>query len=710
MRFRWKTRPWLTLLITTLATLALLLLLISLALSWFLHDQADSLVASSAFRTMIERATDKGLKLEGHYAPLHRTSTWSVATSSYTSIGRPGEAIAFLDASDIRATFDPWGILRRQWTVSQIDIARARIGLQPPNDALKIPFPPGKRPWYAFLLPTRFVPVVTTCPNTDLTFSFLGHDASATGLSVQVFPYGLKDWRIVGSGGTLSMHLLPPLHIQNLEFITARTFLDFQNFLLLSPPGNGSSRVEGRARLGMHEDTSLRFSVRIADLPLTYALPGKLGEAISGSANGWVTYHRPGKTRHGEDGSGQIVIDNLTVANLPLQHTIANFTSDSAFTQIQFQSLSCAFTLRDRAFTIPSLRLSAPGLIDMHGRLSGSANGRIDLDMTLNDFPLNRWLPAPIQRHLQGHVTGRFLAEGHPDDLRQLNAWTFLQLDQGSLDQLPLLRPLYARLGIHALRTLRFDRAQFEMSYGADLWELKSFTLDASRLIRSHGYASLDPSGSFTLFAQLHTPNLHPLLPPAWRGSISGSARTRLALRGSTAQPQQTRATAAFDLSGLTLRRLKLQADLARFFNDPAWLDARFTQLQGTLHHHNGSTRLDQLHAHIPGRLGLTGHLTLHPDQTLSGQLQLGCAPQIIDWLGPAGHRLFPEQRDQLYWTPVLISGTLHRPENDLLPRLRSAILSDPGLLLKTAFKALSWILGDWFTPDRFRPPPAPAP
>ncbi len=704
----WVARHGLRLLSGAAILLFVLSLLIWATLTWFLHYQADRLVASPAFARMIEQATDKGLKLEGHYGPLQRTGAWSVATPSYTSVGRPGEAIAFLNASDIRATFDPWGVLRRQWVVSRIDLGHAHLGLQAPVDALKIPFPESKRPWYAFLMPTRFVPIITECPRTDLTFSFLGQDASATGMRVQVFPFGTKDWRIVGSEGDLSMRLLPPLRVQNVEFITARTFLDFQNFLFLSPPGQGTSRVEGRARLGMHEDPSLSFSVRLQDLPLNYALPGNLGEAVSGLAHGWVTYHRPGPTRKGEDGSGQVVLRALSVQNLPLQHALVRFTGDSGFERIEFRHLSCSFSLRDQTFTIPALRLSAPGLIDMHGRIHGTADGRISLDMALDEFPLARWLPSEIKNHVRGEVAGRFLIHGNPNNLRTLYAWTFLEVADGTLDQLPLLRPFYRGYQIRALRNIRFDRAQFEVSYGADLWELKSFSIDAGNLVQTRGYASLAPDGTFLVFAKIDAPDLRPLIPPAWRTAIAGSLIGRLAVRGHTARTRQINATGTFDLGGFTVRRLTAQANLARFFNDPTWLEAHFHQFSGDLHWRNGTTRIHNLRAVVPRRLGLTGQLTIGADQTLSGQLNLGCGHEIIDWLGSAGPRLFPESRESLHWTSVNISGTLQKPVNDFVPKLRSAIFSDPGLLLKAAVKAISWILGDWFSPGQFDPPPQP--
>lgn len=701
---------WKNLVAWMLAGLGVFALAAWMGLNWFLHHQADHLVQSEAFRRMIEQATDKGLKLSGHYGPLRRDGTWTVTCSSFQSVGRPGEAIAFLDAEDIRATFDPWGVLRRQWTVSRIDIGHARMGLRAPDDALKIPFPEGRRPWFAFLLPTRFVPVVTACPRTDLSFAFLGHEATASGMFVEVFPYGTKDWRIVGKGGILSMRLLPPLEVRNVEFITARTFLDFQNFLLLSPPGQGFSRVEGRARLGMHEDDSLRFSVRLSDLPLTYALPGDLGQAISGVADGWVTYHRPGATRSGEDGAGQIVVRNLVIERLPVQETIAKFTGHSGFNRLEFERLSCSFQLQNGTFTIPSLRLLAPGLIDMAGRLRNSPEGEIHLDMTLADFPLKRWLPSAIQDHVRGKVQGRFLAGGRPEDLRQLHAWTFLELEDGLIDRLPLLQPLYQGYQIQALRRIRFDRAEFEMAYSPDLWELTSFSLKANQLVETWGYASLSAAGPFRLFTRIKLPRLQPLLPPAWQAAVSGSAQCGVEVRGTSDQSDRTSAVGSFDAAGLTLKRLRAQTFLARFFQDPTWLQVRFEQLSGNFSWQAGVMRIQNFYAEVPGKLALSGWIEIGPRGELSGQVKLGCGSQIIGWLGATGPRLFPLEKNRLRWTPVQLSGTVKAPENDLLPRLRSAMMADPGLFLKALLKAVSWVLGDWFNPDGFEPKPDPDP
>lgn len=694
-----------TLALSLLSGIFLLIVAVFFAIQWFLDTKADELVQSPAFKRMIEDATDKGLKLKGHYGPLKRDGTWTVITPSYESQGRPGEAIAYLNAQGISATFNPWGVFKNQWEVSRIDLTTAQMGLRAPDDALKIPFPVGQRPWYAFIMPQRFVPVVTECPKTDLSFEFMGGESHVTGMKVQVFPYGAKDWRIVGEGGDLAMKLLPPLIVKNLEFITSRTFLDFQNFLLLSPPDQGRGRVEGRARLGMHEDQSLKFSVRLSDLPISFALPGDLGQAISGTAQGWVTYHRLDKARTNESGSGQMVLKELKLENLPAQKSLAKFTGDPRFETISFETASLTFSLKDGAFRVPSLRLNAPGLLDMAGHVDSNPDKQIHLDMDLLTFPLDRWLPADVKDHVQGNVTGRFLITGQPDNLRAIEAWTYLTVRDGKVSRLPLLRQIYETYGLHRLRNVPFQQADFMISYGADLLEVKSFEIKSPDLIDAHGYASLSEQGKFHFISRFSLPNIESTLPKKWSQTFSGDIEGRIEVKGRRKERESVSAVGWVDAPGLQVKDLAIQFHLARFFNDSTWLNLAFTQCRVDYSWKDSGLKVQNIDAMVPERLALRGEITIAKDKKLSGQLQLGCSHQIVSWLGSPGRRLFPLEKENLFWADVRVSGTSEQPEIDLVARLRSAILSDPILLGRVAIKAISWVLGDWLSPGRFEIP-----
>src|SRR6185503_8626854 len=78
-------------------------------------------------------------------------------------------------------------------------------------------------------------------------------------------------------------------------------------------------------------------------------------------------------------------------------------------------------------------------------------------------------------------------------------------------------------------------------------------------------------------------------------------------------------------------------------------------------------------------------------EKTLEGAIQLGVAPEYLEWLPHAGE-VFPKERARYLWTTVHLSGTIDKPEQDLSPRIVEALKESPGAFLGLVFRQL----GDW--------------
>ncbi len=86
------------------------------------------------------------------------------------------------------------------------------------------------------------------------------------------------------------------------------------------------------------------------------------------------------------------------------------------------------------------------------------------------------------------------------------------------------------------------------------------------------------------------------------------------------------------------------------------------------------------------GNLRLEGILTLLPDKSLNGSIELGMSPHLLDNIPGAKSIVFTTRRGQYLWTPVRISGTLDAPKTDLPARLAAALPA--GLLLDSTSTA----------------------
>jgi hypothetical protein len=78
-------------------------------------------------------------------------------------------------------------------------------------------------------------------------------------------------------------------------------------------------------------------------------------------------------------------------------------------------------------------------------------------------------------------------------------------------------------------------------------------------------------------------------------------------------------------------------------------------------------------------------------EKSLEGAIQLGVAPEYLEWL-PHAEEVFPKERAGYLWTTVHLSGTIDKPEQDLSPRVVEALKESPGAFLGLIFRQL----GDW--------------
>jgi len=91
-------------------------------------------------------------------------------------------------------------------------------------------------------------------------------------------------------------------------------------------------------------------------------------------------------------------------------------------------------------------------------------------------------------------------------------------------------------------------------------------------------------------------------------------------------------------------------------------------------------------------KFALRGQVSVSEGGALGGILDLGMAPDLLHWLPRAKADIFTREEGGMIWTKVRLSGTLSKPENDLVPRLARALKRDPGAAAGLFFRGL----GEW--------------
>ena len=136
--------------------------------------------------------------------------------------------------------------------------------------------------------------------------------------------------------------------------------------------------------------------------------------------------------------------------------------------------------------------------------------------------------------------------------------------------------------------------------------------------------------------------------------------------------------TISFASAPNTLPRLNnfsFLGKLSQITDNPWFLDPLFHDgCTGLLHRENGVVRISDLSLTSKNQLKVTGDLSLQPNDSLSGTLNIGLPEAtVMGGRNPALPKVFAESHDGFRWVTLKISGTGSRPTDDFLERIQAA-------------------------------------
>ena len=147
------------------------------------------------------------------------------------------------------------------------------------------------------------------------------------------------------------------------------------------------------------------------------------------------------------------------------------------------------------------------------------------------------------------------------------------------------------------------------------------------------------------------------------------------------------RAKGKFQIENATIDNVPFLDEAAAFTGIAALQKLPVQALSANFNYQNEEAKFSNVILESRGVLKLEGSLWIKSDGAMSGNLQLGVAPNFLTALPGARETIFTSPRDGYFWTPVKLGGTLEMPREDLSTRLAPIIASS--LLLRNAPKAL---------------------
>lgn len=361
-------------------------------------------VASEGFREMLSREVSKSMKVDGTFSPLKLEEGWTVTAESFASKGWPGEAIGALDAEGIRGVFDPEGIFRRVWQMDLILIDKGRFELRQPDDALKRPPPPpGKRPWYAALMPQRFHCRWIDCPDAEVSFPLGDATVELRNMQLGATMIG-QNFKYYGHGGDLVFPRLPAMAVDALEVYVTREMVDVGYAYLRQKEGAGKMFLTGR--MGQREDRSIDAQVTLEEMDVSQMLPGDYGEIVHGLISGEAKYQRDTDGKNAT-GSGSLRLTQGTVSHWEFLDRLAEKQDNPSLKKFDLDLVTLDYTLNDEVIEVTNLVLDVRDKIQLKGSASwGIEDERAAIDIDVERMMLEACLPVTFKNKVDGVLSG----------------------------------------------------------------------------------------------------------------------------------------------------------------------------------------------------------------------------------------------------------------------------------------------------------------
>lgn len=340
------------------------------------------------FRAELDKQTSKGLHFKGQYGTIKRTG-FDTAEANEFHASDGVKAMKSLEASDVTAKFNPWGIFLRRWQLDYIHIKKGKVEVQ-----VYEPKPDNKppKPWYSIFMPSRVHLCEVTCDEADITWKAKDKPGGIFDTKVRILPYG-HDFEYFAEGGTFkSGGTTPEMELRRLYMVITKKILEIYE-LNLAPKGNSEGSIRLKGEMGMREDKHVNMVLEFQGIPIAPWLPKDLGGEVRGLTKGHLTWKGDEQTIEASTGEGEINVTGGQLKELPILGFLAAATAKKSLKEITVTHCAVKFRWKYPHFEITSIDLEGEEKVALQGAISvndGRLSGEIDLGLAPAYL---EWLP-----------------------------------------------------------------------------------------------------------------------------------------------------------------------------------------------------------------------------------------------------------------------------------------------------------------------------
>ena len=368
-------------------------LLLILILFVLINSRVTGWVDGDGFRDLLNRATSKGLKIQGSYSPLTRVGLLGMHVDSFTGTNG-SRTIVRLQANDVSGTFNPLGIGLRRWEIDNIHLKSGTVMLQKTEPIPGAPLGPTPIPWTALFWPYRVHLADVKVDDAQILWQLQEKESGIYHTFLEITPNG-RDYEYDARGGELKTPMTPPLQVEHAHLLIRKPRLYCPVFILGDDPAHPEQQLRLEGDAGLQQDRSMKLKIDLASLNVSPWFPEKQRAHILGHVSGHFDYTSTGTGLETAQGQGNLAVTDGILRNLaPVRQYVAltkcpdpgDLTLKTCKTDVHWQGPE---------ITMENIEVECEGVFRLTGSLiihkDKTITGNFDLGLT---DPYIQWLPT----------------------------------------------------------------------------------------------------------------------------------------------------------------------------------------------------------------------------------------------------------------------------------------------------------------------------
>jgi hypothetical protein len=238
----------------------------------------------------------------------------------------------------------------------------------------------------------------------------------------------------------------------------------------------------------------------------------------------------------------------------------------------------------------------------------------------------------------------------------------------------------------------------FQVDQAAGSYQSAAITLTQAKLvvptggsITVNGSVDLQGKRPYKFHGDLAGLSVSDFPPTKWH--LQGLASGSLDFTGDLAEPDSGRIVGAVHLDKAKLDWSLLFGKVRNLVKQVGLNDWQLDSIDVQINGHGQHLEFSNLSVKYQDLLRVEGGGTIDGDQ-IKANLTIGLSSTLLGWLPGVQQKVFPDQRDGLYWAQMQVAGPLNDPKEDLSKRISDAVAEGLSNQLKSQAKGLLDLLG----------------